>query len=71
MKKLVVPILIGLSSLMLLTGCIGLKIGGGTATRVQSPTVGQQLIDLQKAKDAGIITEAEYQTQKSKVLGNK
>jgi len=71
MKKLFVPLLIGLSSLMLFTGCIGLKIGGGTTTRAQSPTVGQQLIDLQKAKDAGIITEAEYQTQKSKVLGNK
>jgi len=33
--------------------------------------VGQQLIDLQKARDAGIITEAEYQTQKAKVLGAK
>ena len=36
---------------------------------VQNPTVGQQLIDLQKAKDAGAITDAEYQAQKAKLLG--
>jgi hypothetical protein len=39
---------------------------GGHA--VQSPTIGQQLIDLQKAKDAGAITEADYQIQKAKLL---
>jgi len=71
MKKLFVPILIGLSTAMLLTGCIGVQLGGGSTTRTQAPTVGQQLIDLQKAKDAGIITDAEYQTQKAKVLANK
>jgi|SRR6185295_2836181 len=38
---------------------------------VRSHTIGQQLIDLQKAKDAGAITDAEYQTQKAKLLGNK
>ncbi len=38
---------------------------------VLTPTIGQQLIDLQKAKDAGVITDAEYQTQKAKLLGNK
>ena len=36
-----------------------------------APTLGQQLIDLQKAKDAGVITDVEYQTQKAKLLGNK
>ena len=35
----------------------------------QNPTVGQQLIDLQKAKDAGAITDTEYQAQKAKLLG--
>jgi hypothetical protein len=38
---------------------------------VKSPTIGQQLIDLQKAKDAGAITDAEFQAQKAKLLGNK
>jgi hypothetical protein len=40
-------------------------------TKLQCPTTGQQLIDLRKARDAGIITDAEYQTQKAKLLGNK
>jgi len=35
------------------------------------PTTGQQLIDLKSARDAGAITDAEYQTQKAKVLGGK
>ena len=43
----------------------------GSEPQGQNPTVGQQLIDLQKAKDAGAITDAEYQTQKAKLLGNK
>jgi hypothetical protein len=33
--------------------------------------VGQQLVDLQKAKDAGAITEDEFQTQKARLLGDK
>jgi hypothetical protein len=71
MKRLCISLLIGLSSLMLLTGCLDLHLGGGSTTRTQCPTVGQQLIDLQKARDAGIITDAEYQSQRSKLLGNK
>ena len=35
------------------------------------PTIGQQLLDLKKAKDAGAITDAEYEAQKAKLLGNK
>jgi Asp-tRNA(Asn)/Glu-tRNA(Gln) amidotransferase A subunit family amidase len=34
-------------------------------------TVGQQLIDLQKAKDVGAITDAEFKTQKARSLKNK
>ena len=55
----------------LLTGCIGVSLGGGSTNHTQAPTVGQQLIDLQKAKDAGIITDAEYQAQKARLLANK
>lgn len=67
MKKLIVPVLIALSTMTLLTGCI-LSIGGGTTAKPVSATVGQQLIDLQKAKDAGAITDAEYQSQKCRIL---
>jgi hypothetical protein len=34
-------------------------------------TVGQELIDLQKAKEAGAISDAEYDVQRSKLLGHK
>ena len=71
MKKLIVPIVAGLSAMTLLTGCIGLSIGGGTTSKPMNATVGQQLIDLQKAKDSGAITEAEYQAQKSRILNEK
>jgi hypothetical protein len=37
----------------------------------QGPSLGQQLIDLQKAKEAGAITESEYEAQKAKLLGTK
>jgi hypothetical protein len=71
MKKLFVPVMIGLSAMTLLSGCLGLSVGGGTTTRQQTATVGQQMIDLQKAKDSGAITEAEYQAQKTKVLAHQ
>ena len=32
-------------------------------------TIGQQLMDLQKAKDTGAITDAEFQAGKAKALG--
>jgi hypothetical protein len=68
MKKLLVLTLIGFSAMTLLSGCIGLSLGGGTTTKSQSPTLGQQLTDLQKAKDSGALTDAEFQTQKAKLL---
>jgi len=71
MKKLIIPILVGVSALTLLSGCIGLSIGGGTTSKPGTATVGQQLIDLQKAKETGAITDAEYQAQKAKILNEK
>lgn len=71
MKKLLVPALTGLAAMTLFTGCLNLQLGGGTTTRPQMATVGQQLIDLQKAKEAGVITDAEYQAQKARILGEK
>ncbi len=54
----------------LLTGCLNLQLGGGSTTRPQPPTVGQQLIDLKKARDTGAISEAEYQAARAKLLGH-
>jgi hypothetical protein len=68
MKKLLVSVLIGFSAMTLLSGCIGLSLGGGTTSKSQSPTLGQQLTDLQTAKNSGAINESEFQTQKAKLL---
>ena len=51
----------------LATGC-SWSVGGGQHSVTMQPTVGQQLIDLQKARDSGAITEAQYQSQKTKLL---
>lgn len=71
MKKTIVPVVIGLASATLLSGCLNLQLGGGTTNKPQATTVGQQLIDLQKAKDTGVISEAEYNTQKAKILNSQ
>lgn len=70
MKKLYIPLAI-LSGMLLLNGCIGLSMGGGTRTVSNSPTLGQQLLDLKTARDNGAITDAEYQTQKAKLLAGQ
>ena len=47
--------------------------GGGTEvqTETRSTTTGQELLDLQKAKEAGVINEAEYNKQRSMILNRK
>lgn len=73
MKKILIYTFIALVSTALLTGCLGLALGTGDKTTnvKQEPTVGQQLLDLQKAKSSGAITDAEYQTEKAKILSAK
>lgn len=71
MKKYFFSTVATVSAMLLLTGCIGLSIGGGSKpASVPKPTLGQQLTDLQKAKDSGAITDAEFQVQKAKLLKN-
>jgi len=70
MKKLVIPLLMISLAMTLLTGCAW-QVGGDKKVTTMEPTTGQQLIDLQKAKDSGAITDSEYQAQKAKLLGNK
>ena len=69
MKKSLITGGVAALAVMLFSGCVGLSIGGGSKTQTQTATVGQQLIDLQKAKEAGAINDAEYQSEKSKLLG--
>jgi hypothetical protein len=88
MKRPLLSLLVGLSAMILLPGCLILDLEGGKKSATSNsttnsdhhpvigqattaPTLGQQLLDLQKAKDAGVITDAEYQAQKAKLLENK
>jgi len=50
---------------LMVTGCVA-SIGN----RNPSVTVGQQLIDLQKARESGAITEAVFQAEKKKLIGS-
>jgi len=53
------------------TWCIvdipGCAIGSGGRTEINKPTLGQELIELKKAKDAGAISEQEYEEMKEKL----
>jgi hypothetical protein len=71
MKKLLIPTAVALSAMLLFTGCLVLKVGGGDKQEVEKATIGQQLSDLKTARDAGAITDAEYETQKAKLLGSR
>jgi len=74
LRKAILPMLLAVTAMVLMSGCLGLHFGGGTRSSVQNRTqtydvsLGQQLIDLQKAYEAGIITEREYKSQKKKLL---
>jgi hypothetical protein len=72
MKKRIGTIVMTLSAMLLLSsGCIIISLGGGSKNETTKATVGQQLTDLQKAKDAGAITDEQFQTQKAKLLGKE
>ena len=64
MKKTIGIILI-MMLLATLSSCIA--IGSGGEKVHNHPTVGQQLIDLQKARDDGAITQQEYEELKEKL----
>ena len=63
-NRLTTPVLCLLSvSALLFSAC------GSTKTSVNSShTTGEELIDLQKAYDQGIITEREYEKKKKDIL---
>ena len=47
----------------LAVACLVLPLGGcvvGNSAKVYRPTIGQELIDLNRAKEEGAISEAEY-----------
>ncbi len=70
MKRKFFTFICGMLAALFLNGCVA-AIGNRDAYRGGGVTLGQQLIDLQKAKEAGAITEQEYQAEKARMLGNK
>lgn len=79
MKKAIIPLLAGAVAVTLFTGCLNLRLGGGSRSETTNPeqraspgtvapTLGQQLIDLQKAREAGAISDQEYQEQRAGLL---
>ena len=61
--------LASIASLLLLSGCIAAI--DNDSPPGSSATLGQQMIDLQKARDSGAITDGEYQSQRAKFLRDK
>jgi hypothetical protein len=64
MKKTIGIILV-MMLLANLSSCIAIGAGGEKVHN--HPTIGQQLIDLQKARDDGAITQPEYEELKEKL----
>ena len=57
--------------LLVFTGCV-VALGNRDSVRpATTPTLGQQLLDLQKARETGAISEAEFQQEKSRLLEKK
>jgi hypothetical protein len=71
MEKLFNLALVGLFAITFLSGGLNLQLGGGSKNQIQKTTTGQQLVDLQKAREVGAITDTEYEAQKAKVLTYK
>ena len=65
--------LMGILIMALLAGC-SMNIGGSkdpaVVQQMVMPTLGQQLIDLKKAKDFGALTDVEYEAEKTKLLAS-
>jgi len=67
--KRVIYMLIVLVLLATMTSCLAIGTGGEKASN-QQPTLGQELMDLQKAKDSGAITAKEYDELKENLKKN-
>jgi hypothetical protein len=68
--KSFLPRVLFIASLLLgMSGCVAAI--GNRPPPASTATLGQQLIDLKKARDEGVIGDAEYAAQRAKFLGEK
>jgi hypothetical protein len=52
---------------ILLGGCVA-SINKSQPSRIGT-TLGQELIDLEKAREIGVLSESEYEAQRARMLG--
>ena len=64
MKKIIVLLVI-MMFITTMVSCIA--VGSGGKKIEQQPTLGQELLDLKKAKDEGAISDQEYEEMKDKL----
>jgi len=59
---------------MVAASAVVVALGACGSTEIKQPTVsvsvGQQLIDLKKARDGGALSEADYQRQRTMLIDN-
>ena len=55
-----------LGAALCFSGCVAI---GNREPSHAGVTLGQELMDLQKARDTGAISESEYQTQRARLMG--
>ncbi len=58
--------LAGIAPLTALGGC-----GGSTKVETRSTTTGQELQDLEEARNKGLLTEDEYQAKRRQIMDRK
>ncbi len=67
--KRIISLLLVMALLTTMVSCIA--VGSGGEKIEQKPTLGQELIDLKKARDEGAISEQEYKEMKEKLKQNQ
>jgi hypothetical protein len=73
MKKAIFPISIA-AAVLLLGGCVFAPGDSGHYGRDMheaQPTLGQELLDLDKARNAGVISQAEFESAKNRLLDRR
>lgn len=66
MKRFVAGMSLAVATMVLLNGCV-VALGNKDLGKPKA-TLGEELVDLKRAKETGAITEAEYEVQKAKLL---
>lgn len=57
-----------LAATLLASGC---AVGVGNTDGDRRPTTGQELLDLQKARDSGALSPEEFEAQRQRILNRR